>query len=178
MSAFIALPSKSSGSATNTPASFRLGKQTKSSSRSVFPSFSHLRELSKPYIGSIGFPRERKNLCSEHWPPYRLFQLSTDSQRVNDLREFLYPANAILQFGIFPIAYVHLPKVDHSSSISLGDTWKVIVFRNWTDSNRIQVSRDLIMIYFTRSSSCLFILLIIDIKGRSLTINRIDTLIY
>lgn len=103
---------------------------------------------------------------------------ANDSQRANDLREFLYPANAILQFGIFPIAYVHLPKVDHSSSISLSDTWKVIVFRNWTDSNRIQVSRDLIMIYFTRSSSCLFILLIIDIKGRSLTINRIDTLIY
>lgn len=76
MSAFIALPSKSSGSATNTPASFRLGKQTDFSSPSVFPSFSHLGELSKPYIGSIGFPRERKNLCSEHWPPHRLFQLT------------------------------------------------------------------------------------------------------
>lgn len=107
--------------------------------------------------GSIGFPRERKNLCSEHWPRYRLFHL-TIPHRVNDLREFLYPANSILQFGIFSgIAHVHLLKVKKSciekSSVSLSGTKSDLYFehRDWTDSNRIQVSRDSIMIYFTSS---------------------------
>ena len=114
MSAFIALPSKSSGSATNTPASFRLGKQTKSSSRSVFPSFSYLRELSKPYIGSIGFPRERKNLCSEHWPPYRLFQLTIPSEQTTWENSYTRPTRScnlesfLSHTCIFPKWIIHL----------------------------------------------------------------------
>lgn len=136
MSAFIALPSKSSGSATNTPASFRLGKQTDFSSPSVFPSFSHLGELSKPYIGSIGFPRERKNLCSEHWPPHRLFQL-TIPHRVNDLCKNSYtrPTRSY-NFQSF-LSCILRKYIIHLRYISLSDAWKVIEHRNWAEfSNR------------------------------------------
>lgn len=47
-----------------------------------------------------------------------LFRL-TIPQRVNDLREFLYPANSILQFGIFPIASSESRSFVEKSSVSL-----------------------------------------------------------